>query len=129
MKDDRNNSGNTSHVRHFNISDELYNAMEESRIKACLDISEQDLATYDNERALKFISIPVYRVHTQNPMLFCVDTEAPISCIGSQTLKRIVQLAGRKSIPMIESERDFQFGDTLIRSKGMVELIHQHQEA
>ena len=56
-------------------------------------------------------------------MLFCVDTGAPISCIGKQALKRIVHHAGRNSIPMIESDRDFQFGDTMIRSKGMVELI------
>ena len=56
-------------------------------------------------------------------MLFCINTGAPISCTGNQTLKRIVQLAGRKSIPMIESERDFLFGYTMIRSKCMIELI------
>ena len=67
LKDNRNNSGNSSQVRYFNISDELCNAMEESRIEGCLDISEQDLATYDNEIALTFISILVYRKHTQNP--------------------------------------------------------------
>ena len=56
-------------------------------------------------------------------MLFCVDTGAPISCIGSQTLKRVGHLAGRDSIPTIDSDRDFQFGDTLKRAKGKAELI------
>ena len=62
-------------------------------------------------------------MHTQDSMVFCIDTGAPISFIGKRTLKRIVQRSVRNFIPMIQSERDFQFGDTLIRSKSMIELI------
>ena len=44
-----------SHVRHFNMSDELYNAMEEQRLEACLDISDQDPTSYEKKRTLTFI--------------------------------------------------------------------------
>ena len=102
------------------MSEELYNTMKEQGLEACLDISEQDSTTYDNERTLTFISILMYQVHTQDPTLFCVDTGAPISCIGNQILTGIFQLADRNSTPIIESERDLQFGNTLIRSKGTI---------
>ena len=37
--------------------------------------------------------------------------------------KEVVYSRGLKSIPMIESDRDSQFGDTVIKSKVMVELL------
>ena len=86
-------------------------------------MSDQDATLYEQERTLTFISTPIYRVHTLRPMLFCADTGAPISSIGNQALKRIVHSAGRNSIPIIESNRDFQFGNTMMKYKGMGKLI------
>ena len=50
-----------SHVRLFNMSDQLYSAMEEQRLEACLDMSDQNAPLYDKERTLTFISIQIYR--------------------------------------------------------------------
>ena len=123
LKYKRTDENAPSHVRNFNMSDELYSAMEGQRLEACLDTSDQDSTSYDKERTLTFISIPIYQIHTRDPMLFYVDIGAPISCIGNLALKKIVHSAGRSSISMIESDRDYQFGDTIMRSKGIVELI------
>ena len=84
--------------------------MEKQRLEACLDMRGQDATSFGKERTLTLILILIYRVHTLNHMLFCVDTGAPFSFIGSQELERIVHLAGRDSIPMIESDRNLQFG-------------------
>ena len=56
-------------------------------------------------------------------MLFCIDTDAPYSCIGDKLLERIVCHFGRRCIPIIDSKRDFKFGDALVKSRGMVELM------
>ena len=69
------------------------------------------------------ITIPAYHVHTMDPIPFCIDTEAPISCIGNKVLQRIISPSGRKSIPFIVSDRDFQFRDTVIKSKFKVRLF------
>ena len=56
-------------------------------------------------------------------MLPCVDTIAPFTCIGNKALKRIVYFVGHRSISIIYSDQDFNFGDTVIESKGMIELL------
>ena len=71
---------------------------------------------------MTFLLIPIYKVHNMDPMLFCIDTGAPISCKGDKALKRIIYSVGCKSNLMIQSDRDFQFKNTVIKSKGMVEL-------
>ena len=129
LKDTRTDCNALTHVRRFNMSDELYYFMEERRLEAYLDMNDQNPTTYDKGTTLTLISIPIYRIHTLDPKLLCVDTGAPISCIGNQEQKRIVHSAGRDSIPMIESSWNFQFGDTMSRSKGMVELILPKKEA
>ena len=78
---------------------------------------------YENETAINYISFPIYRGHTVDPMLFFVDPGAPHSNIGDKTLEIIVRLSGRRSIPVIDSKHDFRFGDTLVRSRVMIELM------
>ena len=53
-------------------------------------MNHEILDEYDKEINMKFISFLAYQVHTMDPMLFCVDTEAPISYIGDKSQKRIV---------------------------------------
>ena len=72
---------------------------------------------------MTLISILTYQVHVMDPMLFCIDTGAPISCIGGKVLKRIIYSVGRKSILMIKSDIDFQFVNAVIKSEGMVKLL------
>ena len=55
-------------------------------------------------------------------MIFYADTGAPHSCIEDNELKRIIRHSERRTISVIDSERDFKFGDTLLRSRGIVEL-------
>ena len=69
------------------------------------------------------MSISIYQDHTVGPMVFCVDTDAPCSCIGDKALERIVRHSGRKSIPIIDSKYDFKFDNTTKRSRVIVELI------
>ena len=56
-------------------------------------------------------------------MLFCVDIGALHSCVRDTALERIVNHSVRTYIPIIDYTRDFKLGDTLVRSRGMVELI------
>ena len=72
---------------------------------------------------MTLISIPAYQVNTMDRMLLYVDTEATISSIGDKLLKTIIYSVGRKSIPMIQFDRDFQFRSTVIKSQGIVELL------
>ena len=56
-------------------------------------------------------------------MLFCVDTGAPHSCIGEKIFERIVHHSGCRSFPIIDSKHNFKFGDTLVRSRSILELM------
>ena len=56
-------------------------------------------------------------------MLFFVDSGALHSYVGDKVFERLFRHSGRISIPKIDSRRDFKFGDTLVRSRGMVELM------
>ena len=89
--------------------------MEEQRLENYLSMPEPDLTMNEDEITMTYISFPIYQIHTVNPMLFCVDTGAPYSCIGDKALERIVRHSGRRSIHVIDSKRDFKFGDTLVR--------------
>ena len=71
----------------------------------------------------QYISFQIYQVHTVNTMVFCVDTGAPHFCIGNKALERIFRHFGRKSIPIIDPERDFKSSDTLVGSRGVVEHV------
>ena len=75
---------------------------------------EQVLNMYEEETIIIYISFPIYQVHTADPMLFCVNFGVPHSCNGDKALERIVRHSGRISIAVIDSERDFEFGDTLV---------------
>ena len=83
---------------------------------------ERDLKVHENETTITYISFPVYQAHIVDPILFCVDTGVPHSCIEDKALERIVRYSVRRSIPIKDSKRDFKFGDTFVRSRGMVEL-------
>ena len=73
---------------------------------------------YGKEACITLISIPTCRVLTMDPMLFCINTGVSTSSIGDKALKSIFYSVGRKSIPIIQSVRGFQLGDTVIKSKG-----------
>ena len=59
--------------------------MEEQRLEAFFNFTH-DTTEYDNEVILTLISIPTYQVQTIDPMLFWIDTGAPITCIGMNAL-------------------------------------------
>ena len=67
---------------------------------------------YDDESILTLILIPTYRTHPMDAMLFHIDTGAHISCIGNETLKKIIFKTGRTTIPLVRTECDFSLGDT-----------------
>ena len=98
--------------------------MEKQRLEACLNVTHYT-TEYDNEKILTLISKPTYQVKTNDPMLFCIDTGASISCIGENALKRIITHTDRTANPIAESEHNFRLRYTVIRSKGMVELMLQ----
>ena len=58
-------------------------------------------------------------------MKFCVDTGAVYSCIGDKALENIVRHSGRRFIPIIDCKRNPKSGDTLVRSRGIVERMLQ----
>ena len=109
-------------MRRFNISDELYGLIEEQRLVACPNLTHQT-KEYDDESILTLISIPTYQTQAVDSMLFCIDTGAPISCIGDKVLKKIIFQTGRTDMPIVKSERDFRFANTTMHSKGMVHVM------
>ena len=84
---------------------------------------ELDLTMNEDETSITYIFFPMYQIHTVEPMLFCVNTGAPDSCVGDKAFERIARHSGLRSIPIIHSKRDFKFGDTVIRSREIVELM------
>ena len=58
-----------------------------------------------------------------DPLLFYVNTGAPISSITGMALTSNIHCVDRKTIRMIEALLDLQLGETLIRSKGVVKLF------
>ena len=75
---------------------------------------------YGDKTTISHRSLPIYIVYTIDPMLFCVDSGAPYSCIREKALEKIVRHFGSRSIPTIDSKREFKFGDTLVRSTEIV---------
>ena len=55
-------------------------------------------------------------------MIFCFDTGVPHSSIEDKALERIVRHSRQRSIPIIDSKHGFKFGDTFVKSRGMIEL-------
>ena len=49
LKKTRADSSAPSHLRHFNMSGELYSPMEEHRPEALLDMSDQDATLYEQD--------------------------------------------------------------------------------
>ena len=85
-------------------------------------MSEHDLM-YEDEIIITYISFPIYQVLTVDPMLFCVNTGVPHFCIGDKAFGNIFRHSGRRSILIIDSKREFKFGDSLVRSRGVVEIM------
>ena len=48
FKDAQDSPGIPSHVRSINIVDELYNALNERRLEACMSIYHEDCRIYEN---------------------------------------------------------------------------------
>ena len=67
------------------------------------------------------MSFLTYEFQAVDHLLLCVDTGAPHSCIGEKAVERIVFHPGYKSIPLIDSKRDFKFSDKLLKSREIVE--------
>ena len=76
-----------------------------------------------DEAAIAYISFPIYQFHKVEPKLICVDTGAPHFRVEDKALERISRHSARRSIPIIDCKREFKFGDTLVRSRDMVELM------
>ena len=72
--------------------------MEEQRLENYLSMRELDLAMYEDETTINYISFPIYQVHTVDPILFCVDTGASHSCIVDKALEKIFRHSERRSI-------------------------------
>ena len=114
-KDTNNETTAPSHVHLFNVKNERLDSMEEQRLENYLSMPELDLMMYEDETTITYISFLIYQVQTINPMLFCVDTGAPHSCIVNKALERIFRHSERRYISAIDSKRDFKFGNTLVR--------------
>ena len=84
---------------------------------------EQNLAANEEESTITYISIPIYQIHVVNPVIFCVDTEAPYSYIGNKALERIFRQSRRWMAPIKHSNQDFKFGNTLVWLKVLIERI------
>ena len=97
--------------------------MEEQILENYLSMPERDLAIYEDETTITHISFPIYQAHIVDPMLFCVDTSAPHFCVGDNALEGIIRHSERRFIPIIDCKRDFKFGDTIVRPRGIVELM------
>ena len=123
LKNTNNKKYQSSHIRHCNIPIELFDSMVEQKLESLLSMPEHDLKMNEEETTITYISFPIYQAHIIGPILFYVDTGAPHSCIREKALKTIVHHSGRKCILIIDYKRDFKLGDTLIRSRSMIELM------
>ena len=97
--------------------------MEEQRLEYYLSMPEVDLTMYEGDTTITPITFPIYQVHTVDSLLFCVDTGAPHSRIGDKALERISRSSWAYIYPRNRFKRDLKFGDTLVRSIGVVELM------
>ena len=75
--------------------------MEEQKLKNYLNMLECDLAKYEDESTITYISFPIYQAHLVNPKMFFVDISASDSCIREKAFERIICHSRRKSIPII----------------------------
>ena len=57
---------NSSHARHFNMSDRLIDSIEEQILETWFNTPNQELTTCDEEITLKYKSILIYQVHVVN---------------------------------------------------------------
>ena len=74
------------------------------------------------------IAIDTFNISLYNPMLFCVDIGEPLSCVEQKTLQRILRKSNREDIPRECSDKFFRFGDTSVKSLGVIELRLETQE-
>ena len=84
---------------------------------------EYSLTMYGDETTVIYVSFLIHQVHTNDSMLFCIDIGAQHFRIGEKALERIFRHSGRRYIPIIDSKRFFKFGDTLVRSRGMIDQM------
>ena len=119
MTDTNNKNDTPSHIRYFNIPNELLDSMEEERLENYLSIPELYLKMYEAETTITYQSFSMYQVHTVDLMIFCVNICAPYYCIEDRARERIVCHSKGRSIRIIDSERGLKFGYTLVRSRGM----------
>ena len=89
MKDTNSKSDTPSYTRHFKIPNELLDSMEEQRLENVLSMPKRDLTMYEDKTTITYIALPIYQVHTFEPMLLCVDTGASHSRIGTRSLKEL----------------------------------------
>ena len=76
---------------------------------------ELSLTMNEEEKFIPYASFPIYEIHTVEPIIFCVDTGAPYSCIGDKALGRIVRHSESKCIPLIDYKCDFKISQYIGR--------------
>ena len=97
--------------------------IEDQWLETCLNMFDHDVSVFEYEATILHTYLSRYitfTLSTQCYFFFCIT--APYSCIGNKALERVFHQSGRNSTPVINSQRDFEFEDTLIRSRELVEL-------
>ena len=92
-----------SEMRYVNIAKELYYSDEKQVISTQIYtafVADANKSDTESEITINcmHIVIDMFNVSLYNPMLFCVDTGAIFSCIGRNTLQRILRKSNRKDI-------------------------------
>ena len=60
--------------------------MKKQRFETWLNMTNHDLAAYEEEATIIHLSVPMYLVKTVDPVDFCVDIGSPHSCLGMMIL-------------------------------------------
>ena len=115
-------------MRYVNISNDLYEYDEKqvvsTQIYSAL-VVDANRSDTDSEITINctHIFINTFNVSLYNPMIFCVYTGVPFSCIGQNTLRWILRKSNCKDTPKEDLDRAFRFGDTTVNSLGVIELM------
>jgi len=123
----RRNQEQPSHV-HFEES--VYAADEEEKLESYIatafeENSSNYFRTYFHRRGELSDFSRIHLANHPDPSQlpgFCVDLGAPRSVIGKRQLDTILRKMDRQTIPRMPSTSSFRFGDTVVKSLGMVEL-------
>ena len=86
LKDSNDKNDAPSHIRHSDILKELLVSMKEQILENCFSISDIDLKTNQDELSLTCTQFSKYQFNKVDPVLICVDTGAPHSCIRDKLL-------------------------------------------